>query len=143
MSKSKSVLVGRYEIVPLEFKDGTSRNKRIFVIQGAMEQMCEFFEAVKDSLENAVNKDVRENGFQDANGADIGHEPADLMDWRTYPKEIDAYATAKADAQRDGLMRFAAEESRFTYDNDPWSWVAALNAAIAATGIEAEPEAMV
>ena len=40
-------------------------------------------------------------------------------------------------------MRFAAEEARFTYEGDPWSWVSALQAAIVATGIEVEPQALV
>ena len=136
-------LVGRYEMITLERKDGTSIDKRTLVVQGPFDEMCAFYEAAKDALENAVNADVRERGFQDENGVNIGFEPDDLMDWRTYPRDIDAYVKAKADAHQDGFMRFAAEESRFTYDGDPWSWVAALNAAIQSTKIEVEPESLV
>ena len=67
----------------------------------------------------------------------------DLEDWRSEPGEIAAYAKAKAQGIREGLMRFAAEESRFTFEGDSRSWVAALEAAIVATGIELESEAFV
>ena len=143
MNKSKSGLVGRYEMVTLEYEVGPSQDKRMFLVTGTVEQMCAFYEAVQDALENAVNASTKEYGFQDSEGKNIGYEPDDLMDWRIYPREIAAYESAKADAKRDGYMRFAASESRFTYEGDPWSWVAALENAIKSTGIHVEPEALV
>ena len=143
MNKSKSGFVGRYEMVTLEYEVGASQDKRTFVVTGSFDEMCSFYEALKDALENAVNADTKEHGFQDVDGVNIGYEADDLMDWRTDTKEVKAYAKAKADAQRDGYMRFAAEESRFTYENDPWSWRDALESAIKSTGIEVQLEPVV
>ena len=143
MVKSKSGLVGRFELVRLEYVNDTSRDKRTFVVTGQFEQLCSFYESVKDALENAVNASTKKHGFEDSNGVNIGYEADDLMDWRTYPKEVAAYEKAKQDAKRDGCMRFASEESRFTFEGDPWSWVAALESAIKSSGIEVELAAVV
>ena len=144
MGKARSGLVGRYEMVRLEYVNNTSRDKRMFIVKGSMEEMCFFYEALKDSMENAVNRDLKEHGITDVDG--VHHCPcpdADLENWRQEPHELAAYAKAKAQGIREGLMRFAAEESRFSYEGNPRSWVAALEAAIVATGIELEPEALV
>ena len=139
----KSNLVGRYELIILERKDGTTVDKRTLVVRGSFEEMCSFYESLKDSMESSINEDIRNRGFTDSAWVNIGYEADDLMNWRTDRKEIAAYDRAKDGATRDGFMRFAAEESRFTYEGDPWSWVEALNTAIAVTGIELEPEALV
>ena len=139
-----TVLTGRYEMVRLEYVNDTFRDKRMLIINGSMEQMCAFYEALKDSMETAVNRDLKEHGITDLAG--VHHCPCpddDLEDWRSEPGEIAAYAKAKAQGIREGLMRFAAEESRFTFEGDSRSWVAALEAAIVATGIELESEAFV
>lgn len=136
----KSNLSGKYEVITLERKDGSSVGKRTLVVQGQFEDMCVFYEALKDAMESSVNADVREKGFTNSAGANIGYEESDLMNWRTDRKEIAAYDRAKASAKRYGYLRFAAEESRFTYDGDPYSWLSSLNAEIAATGIEVESE---
>ncbi len=102
------------------------------------------YEALKDAMQDAVNAGLKEHGITDVAG--VHHCPCpddDLMDWRKEPNEIKAYAKSKKDAERDGCLRFVGEESRFTFDGDPWSWVAALEAAIASSGIEVEPEAVV
>ncbi len=138
----KSKLVGKFESIRLECVDDTFRDKRMFLVQGTLEEMCSFYESVKDALENAVNASTKKHGFEDSNGVNIGYEADDLMDWRTYPKEIAAYDRAKENAKRDCCMRFVAEETRFVPDDSPRSWVKALEAAIASTGIEVEPEAV-
>lgn len=143
MSSRKSGLSGRYELIPLELKDGTNVGKRTLVVQGAFETMCSFYVALKDAMESSINADIRQNGFTDHDGVNVGYEADDLMNWRTDPKELAAYDLAKASAKRDGFLRFAAEESRFSYPRDPWSWVAALESAIQSTGIAMESEALV
>ena len=144
MVKSKRGLVGRYEMVRLENVDDTFKDKRMFIIQGTMEQMCSFYEALKDAMQDAMNKERKEFGITDVAG--VHHCPCpddDLEDWRSEPGEITAYAKAKAQGEREGLMRFAAEESRFTFEGDPYSWVTALESAIASTGIAVEPVSLV
>lgn len=144
MSKAKSVLVGRYEMVTLEYVDNTSRDKRMFIVKGTMEEMCSFYESVKDSMQDAVNNDLIQHGITDVAG--VHHCPCpddDLEDWRTEPGEIAAYAKAKAQGEREGFMRFVAEETRFVFDDSPRSWLSALESAIVATGIAVEQEPMV
>ncbi|MCF7960761.1 MAG: hypothetical protein K9M08_08455 [Pirellula sp.] len=143
MSSKKSSLVGRYEMVKLELVDDTSIEKKVLIVRGTFAEMCGFYEALKDSMETAVNADIREHGYQDRDGVDIGWTEDDLEDWRKEPNEIEAYDKAKRQAEREGLMRFVAVETRHFFPGDPRSWVAALNGAIEATGIQVEPEAMV
>ena len=115
MVKAKSGLVGSYEIVRLEYLDDTCRDRRMLIINGSMEQMCEFYEALKDAMENAVNADSKKFGYSDATGEHhFEYKDEELDDWRTEPNEIAAYEKAKKDGLREGLMRFAAEESRFS-----------------------------
>jgi len=130
-------------MVKLEFVDDTSIERKMLIVRGTIEEMCDFYEALKDSMETAVNADIREHGFQDRDGVDIGWQESDLADWRKEPNEIKAYSKAKRQAEREGLMRFVAVETRYFFPGDPRSWVAALNGAIEATGIQVEPEAMV
>jgi hypothetical protein len=143
MSSSKSGLVGKYGMVKLELKDDTSIQRKMFEIRGTMQEMCNFYEALKDHIETAVNADIREHGFQNRDGVDIGWTEDDLEDWRKEPNEIAAFDKAKRQAEREGLMRFVAVETRHFFPGSPRSWVAALNGAIEATGIQVEPEALV
>ena len=143
MVKAKSGLVGHYEMVRLEYVNDTFRDKRMLIINGSMEQMCAFYESLKDSMESSVNAESKKFGYSDATGEHHFEYTDDEFDnWRTEPSEIAAYTKAKKDAEREGLMRFAAEESRFSPPGDARSWVRALEAAIVATGIEVEPEAL-
>ena len=143
MVKAKSGLVGCYELLRLVCVNGTFREKRVLIINGTMEQMCAFYEALKDAMEAAVNADSKKFGYSDATGENhFEYKDEELDKWRQEPNEIAAYEKAKTDAEREGLMRFAAEESRFSPPGDPRSWVSALNAAIDATGIEVQPEAL-
>jgi len=143
MSSKKSSLVGRYEMVKLELVNDTSIERKVFIVRGTFAEMCAFYESLKDCMETAVNADVREHGFQDRDGVDIGWTEDDMEDWRKEPNEIKAYSKAKRQAEREGLMRFVAYETRYFFPNDPRSWLAALNGAIDATGIQVEPEALV
>ena len=143
MVKSKSGLVGRYEMVRLEYVNDTFQDKRMFIVQGSMEQMCQFYEALKDAMETAVNADSKKFGYSDVNDVHYDYTDDELDNWRTEPNEIAAYEKAKAQGLREGLMRFVAYESRFTFEGDPRSWVSALESAIASTGIAVEPEALV
>ena len=144
MVKSKSGLVGRYEMVRLEYVNDTFRDKRVFVVTGTMAQMCQFYESLKDSMETAVNADSKKFGYSDATGEHhYEYTDEELDNWRTEPNEIAAYEKAKAQGKREGLMRFVAYESRFVPDDSPRSWVRALEAAIASSGIEVEPVALV
>ena len=137
---SSSGLVGKYELVSLERANNTIRDVQMFIIRGTMERMCEFYEALKDSMQNAVNDDIRKHGYTNSEDVNIGYENDDLMDWRTDPREIAAYERAMRDAKKESLMRFLAEEMRFTYQGDTTSWVAALESAILATEIVVESE---
>ena len=144
MGKSKSGLVGRYEKVRLEYVNDTFKDKRMFIIQGTMEQMCSFYESLKDAMETAVNAESKKDGYDDATGEHhYEYTDEELDNWRTEPNETAAYSKAKAQGEREGVMRFVAYESRFVPDDSPRSWVKALEAAILATGIEVEPEALV
>ena len=144
MVKSKSGLVGRYEMVRLEYVNDTFQDKRMLIVQGTLEEMCSFYESLKDSMETAVNAASKKDGYSDASGEHhFEYTDEELDNWRTEPNEISAYEKAKAQGIREGLMRFAAEESRFSYEGDPRSWVAALESAIVATGLELEPEEVV
>lgn len=138
----KSSFVGRYEMVTLEGVDGSKRERRMLVVQGSYEEMCRFYEAVKDSMENAVNASTMKDGFMDKNDLPVAATEDDMLNWRTDPMEVAAYEKAKASAKHEGLLRFAATESRFSYEGDPWSWVTAVESAIKATGIAVEPEAL-
>ena len=62
MVKAKSGLVGCYELLRLECVNGTFREKRVLIINGTMEQMCAFYEALKDAMEAAVNADSKKFG---------------------------------------------------------------------------------
>ena len=133
-----SNLTGRYEMITLKYENGRTRDKRTLVVSGPMVEMVAFYEAVKDALEAAENEHTKRIGYTDSDGRNIGWEPSDLMNWRIDPRELEALAKVFRDAEKDGFMRFAAEESRFTYEGDPWSWTAALEAAIKSTEIAVE-----